>query len=281
MNARTLVARLLLPALRLAEGFRAPPAGAVRMVILHHIAPASQESFLRLIDHLERRFGFVCPDEAAARLRGKGAGDGRAPVLLTFDDGFRSNLEATRRVLDPRGIKALFFVCPGLIDLPRPQQRAAIAARIFRGRVSESQLPGPMELMDWSMLGTLRDGGHHIGCHGLTHDRLAGLDAAALERQVGEARLRLEQCIGPTPWFAFPFGDLGSIDAAALAAIGRHFPLCRSGVRGLAHAGSAPLALPAESVQPEDDWAWMRLAAEGGLAFRYRRALAELERMAP
>ena len=279
MNARSLAARLLLPLCR-AAACRSAPAGAVRMVILHDVSAEQMAPLARLVDHLGRRYGLISPEEAESRLLGRTPPDGRVPVLLTFDDGFRSNFQAARQVLAPRGIKALFFVCPGLIDLPEAERRPAIARHVFRGHVSADALPSQINLMGWDELADLARDGHAIGCHSLTHDRLAGLDSQELARQVATAQDRLSTAIGPSPWFAFPFGDIGSIDAPALAAIARRFTFCRSGVRGLAHAGLSPLALPAESVDLGSDWAWQCLAAEGGLSALYCRARATLAQAA-
>ncbi|CAA7613508.1 Predicted xylanase/chitin deacetylase [Candidatus Terasakiella magnetica] len=281
MSPRDALAPLALTVWRLAARLRTVPKGAVRLVILHDVAPDRVEAFRTLVDHLGRTCGLIGPREAADRLAGRCDPDGRAPALLTFDDGFRSNLEATWAVLDPLGVKALYFICPGLMDLPLSQQRAAIAAHVHAGKRREADLPPHLALMSWDEVRQLAASGHAIGCHSLTHDRLAGLDRPELERQVGEAKGRMEAMLGAsTPWFAFPFGDLASIDAPALSVIARHFPLCRSGIRGLAHNGTSPLALPAESVDLDATAAWQALAAEGALAPLYRGRLARLEHLA-
>lgn len=276
MSLRALLARPLLAAHRLAGLVRRPPIGAVRMVILHDVPPPQWGALGRLVNHASRRFGVIGPDEARARLAGEAKPDRRAPVLFTFDDGFRTNFDAAGAVLDPLGVKALFFVCPGLVDLPPAQRPAAVAARVLLRPGAEAPA-----LMEWDDIRTLERAGHGIGCHGMDHARLAGLGAAALEHQVGAAGRRLAAALGHrVDWYAFTFGDVGSIDSAGLTAIGAHFPLCRSGVRGLAHAGTPPLALPAEAVDLESDWAWQCLALEGGLAPLYRRRLARLAAMA-
>lgn len=280
MTPRSIAGLALLPLYRASRLLRPVPRGAVRVLIVHDVAPAQEPAFKALIKSLARRFGFVSPAQAAARLAGNCPDDGRAPVLLTFDDGFVSNAKVTRDILTPLDIKAVFFVCPGLIDFPRSQQPDAIAAHVFRGCVQSRNLPRHMALMEWGDLAALKEMGHEIGCHSLLHDKMAGLDAAVLEHQIAAARSRLECKIAPTPWFAFPFGDLASIDATALAVIGRHFALCRSGIRGLANAASHPLGLPAESIDLGASPQWMSLAAEGGLAFRYRAARADLAGMA-
>lgn len=40
----------------------------------------------------------------------------RRPLLMTFDDAFRSVLDVARGILAPRGLPAVFFVNPGLLE---------------------------------------------------------------------------------------------------------------------------------------------------------------------
>lgn len=278
MSLRRLAAPLVLAAWRAAAVMRPNPPGAVRILILHNVPRAQFSVLADLIAKLQRNAGLVTPAEAANRLSGAAPADGKAPVLLTFDDGFASNFQLAREILDPAGVKALFFVCPGLVDMEGPERAAAIGANVFRGRCGADGL----DLMDWEQLKALGASGHEIGCHSAHHVRLAGLAPAALDDEIGAAGARLEAVLGRTsPWFAFPFGDVDSIDAPALGVIGRHFPLCRSGVRGLAHAGRHRLALPAESVDLGAVPALRLLAAEGGMAPLYGRRLRRLEAMAP
>lgn len=278
MSLRRLLAPGLLGFHRALSALGSSPAGAVRILVVHDVPEAWDAAFVQLLHHCRDRFGLIGPDEAARRLSGEAPADSRAPVLLTFDDGFASNFRVTAEILDPLGIKALFFVCPGLMDLPIEARPQAVSRHVFRGHVPPPAAPA---LMEWEQLRALVAAGHSIGGHSATHDCLAGLDADELERQVGDSRHRIETELGISPvWFAFPFGDVASIDATSLAAIGRHYRFCRSGIRGLAHAGCPPLALPAESIDLSSDAAWRLLAAEGGLAPLYRRQRAQLRQWA-
>jgi peptidoglycan/xylan/chitin deacetylase (PgdA/CDA1 family) len=277
MSLRALAAPLALAAWRATGPLRSNPPGAVRILILHDVPEAQFTALADLIAVLQRNAGLVTPAQAEARLAGRAPVDGKAPVLLSFDDGFLSNFQVTREILDPLGVKALFFVCPALVEMAPEDRRAAIGANIFRGRRGVDGL----DLMDWEQLKGLAASGHEIGCHSARHVSLAGLEAGELEDEVGAAKARMVTVLGrASRWFAFPFGDVANIDRTALGVIGRHFPLCRSGVRGLAHAGSHPLALPAESVDLGAPPALRLLAAEGGMAPLYRGRLRRLEEMA-
>jgi peptidoglycan/xylan/chitin deacetylase (PgdA/CDA1 family) len=175
--------------------------------------------------------------------------------VLNFDDGFQANRDVAERILAPRGIKAAFFVSPGLV--------------------------GQEGYMGWSDLAALAKSGHVIGAHGMSHRRLAGLRGADLEAEVvlpGEA---IAEKLGATPeWFAFPFGDIDSIDPTALVLIGRHYQRCRSGVRGANSPDTHRLAVLADHVDLGSSFAWQRLTVAGGLDAPYREARERLHRWA-
>jgi peptidoglycan/xylan/chitin deacetylase (PgdA/CDA1 family) len=73
------------------------------------IHPLAMDAFADQVDDLCRRFHMARPEEAERFLLGTGSLP-RDSVLLTFDDGMREQGVGARDVLDPRGIKALFFV---------------------------------------------------------------------------------------------------------------------------------------------------------------------------
>jgi peptidoglycan/xylan/chitin deacetylase (PgdA/CDA1 family) len=262
----------------------APRAPSFRIVLLHGVPREQMRAFEALVVRLKETHGLLDPAAAAAWLAGdppRGARTGGPePCLLTFDDGFVSNLEAAERVLARHGVRALFFVCPGLIDLSAEAQRMAVAAQVFEGRLSAASLGPEFRLMGWEELARLKALGHAVGAHAMTHRRLAGLPAAELEREITGSRDHIAARLGgPVHWFAYPFGNVESIDRAALAAVGKHFRYCRSGVRGPNTAATPPLALLADQVDLEAPPAYQRLVLEGGLDLRYgtaRRRLAGL-----
>lgn len=264
------VSRLLVP----------EPAGAFRILLFHDVPPARRAAFAALAAGLHGAGRLIGPAEAERRLRGEGemVRGGPAPVLITFDDGFASNAEVARDILDPLGIQALFFVCPGLVDMPAGRRRDAIAANIFQGRVTAGDLPSELDLMGWDAIAALAAAGHTIGSHTLSHRRLAGLGPAERAEEVGGAARLLESRLGRCgDWFAYTFGDVDSIDPPGLAEIRRHHRWCRSGVRGLNGAATPPLTLRGDNVDLEASEAWRRMVLAGGLDPFYRRARLALD----
>jgi len=94
----------------------------------------------------------------------------REDIRLTFDDGNISDLETALPELLRRGLKAVFFICVGLLDRP-----GFIGAGDLRRLV---------------------DNGMIIGTHGMHHRRWRSLSGADLDEEIVEARHRLEDMIG-------------------------------------------------------------------------------------
>jgi peptidoglycan/xylan/chitin deacetylase (PgdA/CDA1 family) len=70
---------------------------------------SNREIYEAQIDWMERNFDFIDLDILlSGRLP-------RRPLMLTFDDAFRSVLDVARAVLAPRGIPSVYFVNPGLL----------------------------------------------------------------------------------------------------------------------------------------------------------------------
>ncbi|MCA1907047.1 MAG: polysaccharide deacetylase family protein [Magnetospirillum sp.] len=252
--------------------------GGIRFLLFHDIAASQMPVFETLVATLARSGLLASPDEAAVLLSGGAASD-RQRCVITFDDGFASNIQACD-IVERHGAKAMLFLCPRLMELDPQDQRRSIAATIFDGRVSPDCLAPDLRLMNWPEVQELARRGHTIGSHTMTHRRLSTLSASALESEVGDAKTMLEKRLGcPMEWFAFPFGDIDSIDASALSVIGRHHRFCRSGIRGCNRPGIHRLALLADHVELGAPRGYQHLAIEGGLDGRYRQArrrLAEL-----
>ncbi|MEQ8195215.1 MAG: polysaccharide deacetylase family protein [Rhodospirillales bacterium] len=260
-----------------------PMPGAFRILLIHDVPRRCISAFECLIAEIAATNGFITPVEVEARLTGNSrstSGD-HVPYLLTFDDGYVTHDDLARTVLAHHGISAIFFVCPGLIDLPADEQPAAIAHHIYADTITIADVARrKLSLMSWEAVTALRKMGHTIGAHTLTHASLAALHGDALRQEVKGSRDRIAEATGEIPlWFASPYGEIDTIDRDALAVVGEHFRFCRSGVRGLNTPDTHRLGLLGESIDLSAGRAWQKLEITGALDFRYRTARRRLSAM--
>jgi peptidoglycan/xylan/chitin deacetylase (PgdA/CDA1 family) len=110
-----------------------------------------------------RRLGRVVPVDRAVAALAEGRPMPKRAVALTFDDGYRDNLETALPILRRMGLQATFYLVPGLLDrsvrawwetLAWAFARAAVTSVEWRGR----RLPaGPSEQSRQAMLGVAEE----------------------------------------------------------------------------------------------------------------------------
>lgn len=225
----------------------------LRVLLYHDIAAEAQAGFAAQLRWLSRTWTFVAPERFAAMVSGEEPirGDN---LLLTFDDGFASNRVVAEQVLNPMGIRALFFVVSDFVDIvDRDEARHFIARHIEPGRHAD-KMPAHLYNMGWADLEALLEQGHFIGGHTRTHARLSQVNAETnLEREIIGSADTLAQCLGvPIEHFAYTFGDLASFSEKALAVAWRRFRFVYSGLRGDNAGGISPFALRRDASARQD-----------------------------
>jgi peptidoglycan/xylan/chitin deacetylase (PgdA/CDA1 family) len=270
---------LLLPALRIVRWVASPSANAFRILTLHHVRQEQFPVLEKLLDFISAQHRFLTPAEAERMAMGDlqtQSVRGSVPFLLTFDDGFQSNFEVAASLLAPRAIKALFFICPLLIEASVDEQRSLTAQYVFDGAVSADSLGPELVLMNWKQIADLRAAGHAIGSHASSHRRLSTLSESELIKEIdGSAKILNQKLAEGVSWFAYPFGTVESINPAAYAVIRRTYRFCCSAVRGV-NDGESPMALFRENIELETPPHYQRFVCEGGLDFYYRNKRRQL-----
>jgi len=139
-------------------------------------------------------------------LRAMSAGEAKALVGLTFDDGYRDFADTAVPVLERFGFSATVFVVVGMIG----EENDWVHAYYPRPRL---KLLGAEDLREVVARGM------EVGCHSMTHSNLSGFGAERLEKEIGESRRILGEVLGEAvEGFCYPYG---SYDDAAVQATRR------------------------------------------------------------
>ena len=130
--------------------------------------------------------------EQIARCRA--GGDLGGTLSITFDDGYRDNLEVAAPILRRLQLPATFFVTTGFVgsNTVPPWDR---------------HLPRQPGWMSWDQVRALAAMGFEIGSHTDTHLDLASADADTVRTDLEVSRRKLSEALGrPPDLFAYPFG---------------------------------------------------------------------------
>jgi peptidoglycan/xylan/chitin deacetylase (PgdA/CDA1 family) len=208
--------------------------GLLAILGFHKIGPAPggwetwsyipEAAFAGFLRHL-REDGWQVID-LAAFLRGLTAPETlpRRAALLTFDDGYRSNLTVAVPWLRR-------FDCPAVMFVPTD---------FIGGKNSFDADVEPEEaICTWDELRALERAGVAIQSHGCSHRAFSDLMSAEQQDELARSRAVLEDGLGrPVEVFCFPYGDDGrEPDSTADA-------LRRTGYRAACLYGGGPNRVP-------------------------------------
>jgi peptidoglycan/xylan/chitin deacetylase (PgdA/CDA1 family) len=123
-------------------------------------------------------------------------------VVLTFDDGWKSQYSNAKPILDAYGFKASFsIICEDV---------------------------GKLDHMNWEELNTLEDEGHDIGSHSMTHRSLTEMPPEEMMFEVsGSKQCLIDNGIEDINYFSYPKNE-GSADKAVIETVSQHYDLAKT-----------------------------------------------------
>jgi peptidoglycan/xylan/chitin deacetylase (PgdA/CDA1 family) len=196
----------------------------VRIVHYHYVFDDERDSFERQLRFLARRFRPVSLSEAVERLRvGRLEGD---ELVVTFDDGFRNQLDNAAPLLAEHGFSACFFLVTELLSATPDAARAFCRERLH--------LPLPVEPLDWDGAARLLGLGHELGSHTRSHRDLTTLPRDVLLEELTASRAELSRRLGAVRHVSAPYGERARFsEAVADAARAAGYESCATAIRGV------------------------------------------------
>ncbi len=255
--------------------------GRLRVLLFHDIAPDQYVLFREKIEWLSKHWKFVSPDVFADMLNGKLPIEGDS-LLLTFDDGFCSDRVVAEEILNPMGIRALFFVISEFVKLQEKDEQLKFISNNLYPPSSGEPIPEHLKAMGNMTIEDLRylvDTGHIIGSHTTSHQRLSTItvEEELIKETVSGADWLEDQLNLKIDHFSYSFGNLASFSKEALNIARSRFPYIFTGMRGDNSCMVPPWAIRRDTIAINDSLSLVGAFLEGAADFRYTQSLKAYE----
>ena len=253
----------------------------IRVIIMHDIPRSSLDNYKKKIKFLSKKWNFITPEEFTNHLTYRKRLDGRN-ILLTFDDGYYSNRVVAEEVLNPLGIKAIFFVITDFLKSKDSKEQIKFIKNNlfpdwrhhkFSGNFTDTKPMGEEDLK------YLVNEGHTIGCHTSSHADLSSIsDEDKLKKEIIESADYLEKIISKKiDHFSFSYGNVSFFSKQALNISKSRFKFIHTGMRGNNSKNIKPWAIRRDAISIDNSHLEMVSLLEGSADFIYKKDLIKYE----
>mgnify|MGYP006128206031 CR=1 FL=1 len=208
----------------------------MRVLIFHDIEKKNFYKFQYIMEYIQKNFNIITPEEFKMFLEGGlDKTSSKMNILLTFDDGYKSQKIIAEKFLNPNNIKALFFLVSDFINIDSKIVAQNFIRNNFYKKKYNGFLDGDIENMNVDDVNFLINSGHSLGAHTKTHIQLSKIkNEDTLISEIVDCKKSLEDISSRIKIddFAYTFGDFASIDKNSLAHIKKNYKYIYSGLRG-------------------------------------------------
>ena len=204
----------------------------VRVLVYHNIENQYASKLKDQLQKLKKDWKFINVKDFENHINEKKILKGKN-LLLTFDDGFKSNFYVAKKILKKLNIKAVFFVPSDFVKIKKNVQlKKFVKKNIFDNqKINNYEKFKNMTIKDLKSL--IKDG-HTIGCHTKTHANLGFINnIAKLKKEILDSAKSLENLLKiKVKHFAYTYGNYRSINDKSLIIAFKRYDFIYSCLRG-------------------------------------------------
>ena len=204
----------------------------VRVLVYHNIENRYAFKLKDQLQKLKKDWKFINVKDFENHINEKKILKGKN-LLLTFDDGFKSNFYVAKKILKKLNIKAVFFVPSDFVKIKKNVQlKKFVKKNIFDNqKINNYEKFKNMTIKDLKSL--IKDG-HTIGCHTKTHANLGFINnIAKLKKEILDSAKSLENLLKiKVKHFAYTYGNYRSINDKSLIIAFKRYDFIYSCLRG-------------------------------------------------
>lgn len=172
-----------------------------RIVTFHDILPENLGKFSNNLAYLKQHTNVITFEQFFSDNLARD----RINTIITFDDGYKSWVTCSLRILKKMELPATFFISSGFVGLSRANEIDYIRRNLF-GKLGPRKISGGLTNED---VKRIAGEGFNVGGHTVNHCSLTHLrDGDRIRSEIYEDKIRLERLIGrKVNIFSYPGGD--------------------------------------------------------------------------
>ena len=198
-----------------------------RILMFHNIEKKNFQLLENNLKTLKKNYNFIDPYV----LKKSDLPKGKNNLLLTFDDGFKSNYIFAKTILKKLKIKGVFFIVSDLINSNNHKNKLIIKNIFPEKKLLNSS---KFNAMSWNDVKKLEKMGHIIGSHTKSHLRLSDIKSLPNLRNqiIAPINVFKKNKIKKPIFFAYSFGDFSSFNKKCFNIAKSKYKFIFSGIRG-------------------------------------------------
>ena len=205
----------------------------LRILMFHYIKSNQYQKFEKLIYKLKKNYDIITPNEFDDIILNKKKITSDK-ILLTFDDGYKSQYNVTKKTLDKYKIKAIFFITSNFIKINSKDKIFKFLKKNLHVKEKFDKQYHNIKNMSTADIFSLIKRGHTIGAHTINHYNLPSINFKTQKKEIIDIKQILIKKFKLTTinHFAFTFGELKNIDKNSLKLSLNNYKFVHSGIRG-------------------------------------------------
>ena len=185
-------------------------------MVYHDVEKKNFDKLYYQLKYLKRSWKFITPKDFENHIIDKKKCKGKN-LLITFDDGFKSNYFVAQKILNKLNIKGIFFVPSDFIQFKSKRKALNYAKKNILDNLSQNK-DNDIYNISIKDLKSLKNAGHVIGCHSKSHANLGLIQSTKkLKIEILQSAKTLEKILNiKIKHFAFTYGSYESMSKKSL-----------------------------------------------------------------
>lgn len=254
-------------------------ASYVRVLMYHDIKDSEFEKFEKQIIYLRKKWNFITPEEFHLYKSGL-YNISKNSILVTFDDGFYSNLKVGLEILNKYNIKALYFIVYNFMNLETVEEAHNFIQNNIGYKIDCNTNNMKCRNMKITDIKSLINAGHSIGAHTMSHRRISELKMDEdIKQEIISSAEKLESKLNiKIRDFAYTFGDINSFSKVGIDIARIKFEYIYTGLRGINIIKSSKLLIFRDPINPSDSNIKIDTLLSGCADFLYSKNIKKYKR---